>query len=205
MITNSAGIDAHRHAGWRAERRGAMLLEVVVAIAVFVAASLAVLAAVQRAAAAAVLARDQIHAVDLARSAIAKIESGIARAEALNGPVPAWGEGAIGEGNSSASGIGPGAGTGFRDVPKRASGWELEIRTEPTSFEGLTAVTVEARRRRVEGSDSVSASFRLTQFVRMVRSGGSAPEGASGSASHGVQRTPRGPDRGATRPRSEAL
>jgi len=149
-------------------RRGALLLEVVVAFAIFVVAALAVLSSVQRATAAALLARDQSHAMDLARSALAKIESGIARPETLNGPVPPWGQGDSGEVVNGDSGERFNPSVSVRDAPARASGWELEISTRATAYEGLTAVTVVARRRRGDSTDAVSASYALTQFVRLT-------------------------------------
>lgn len=192
MTTRSKGEEFSAHesrVGAGAVRRGAMLLEVVVALAVFVVAALAVLGAVQRATSAAVLARDQSRAVDLARSAIAKIESGIARAESLNGPVPAWGDGAAGENASGAPLDGVEISGAFRDTPAKPSGWELEIRTQPTSYDGLTAVTVVARRRRGTAGDVVSASFTLTQFMRLGARGGDASAGDAESDS----RVSRGP------------
>ncbi len=159
--------------------RGAMLLEVVVALAIFVVAALAVLTAVQRAAAAVVLARDQTHAMDLAASAMAKIEAGIARPETLNGPVPAWDERELGEGSAIDAGEGLGPSDFSREPPARVSGWELEVRTRGSSFDGLAAVTIVARRRRGGGSESVSASFSVTQFVRLSSRAADGPIGGS--------------------------
>lgn len=161
-------------------RGGAMLLEVVVSFAIFVVAALAVLSSVQRATSAAVLARDQSHAMDLARSAIAKIESGIARPETLNGPVPPWDRSDAGESTSGESGDPVGLSASSQVSPVRPTGWELEILTRPTVYDGLTAVTVVARRRRGESGGALSASFSLTQFVRLSSQTGAAPAAGGG-------------------------
>jgi len=160
-----------------ARRLGVMLLEVVVALAIFVVAALAVLSAVQRATAAAVLARDQSYAMDLAQSAIAKIEAGIARAETLNGPVPAWDEREASEAAAVDTGEGFSPSAQFNDKPAPVSGWELEIRTRATSYDGLTAVTVVARRLRGSATSAVSASYSLTQFVRLGARGSEVARG----------------------------
>lgn len=150
-------------------RRAGILLEVMVALAIFVAAAIAVLAMVDRSAASLAEARRQRAAVDLARSAMSKLEAGLATPETLNGPVPAWSEE-----NSETIG----------DAPAAPSGWELRISTEPTSFAGLTLVTVEAVRASQAG-DRVLTSFTLRQFVRLA---GSGPVAVSAEADSGGTR-----------------
>lgn len=146
--------------------RGALLLEIMVALAVFVAGGLAVMAMVNRAAASMSLARDYRAAADLARSAMAKIEAGIATPQTLHGPVPAWNPE-----EDAGQDAGDGMGSGFADSPPAPSGWELEIATEPSAFDGLTMVTVRAVRRAGEGSERTRASYTLRQLVRLSLQG----------------------------------
>lgn len=129
-------------------RRGSMLLEVMLALALFIGAAAAVLSIVGQAVGSLKATRERQHAVDLARSAMAELEAGIRSAETLSGPVMRWqedGEEAGGEG--------------------RESGWELNVETQPTSFDGLSLVTVKAFR---TGSDpDGSGAFALRQLVRL--------------------------------------
>lgn len=142
---------------------GGVLLEVVVALAIFIGAALAVMACVDRAADSLERTRGMQRAADLARTAMAQLEAGLVMPTTLNGPVPAldgldrsglpYSGGASGEGES---------------------GWELEISTEPSDFGSLTKVMVTAVRRRAE-SGTVMHSYTLTQLVRLSdRAGESA-------------------------------
>ena len=134
-------------------RRGALLLEVMLALALFVIGGLAVLAIVDRAIGAERRMRDAEHGAMLARSAMARIEAGLAGPQSLNGPVrEADGEGAEGSAGPTAD-----------------RGWELEISTEPSSVRGLTLVRVTALRRPVGNDAAVVASYTLSQFVRLSR------------------------------------
>jgi type II secretory pathway pseudopilin PulG len=135
------------------------LLECVVALAIFVGAGLAVLVMVERAVAGATLARDRERAADLARSAMAKLEAGLESPETLAGPVPAWqdDEAAV-SGSSGAPTL-----------------WTLEVRTQPSAFQGLTLVTVKAARLASAESSTETASFTLTQLVRLGRAAEGAP------------------------------
>lgn len=143
--------------------RGGVLLEVVVAIAIFVGAALAVMACVDRAAGALERTRGLQRAADLARSAMSQLEAGLASVVTLNGPVPVL-EGTDGPGVPYSGGA---AGDG-------ESGWELEVQTEPSEFGSLTKVTITAVRRRQE-SGAVVYSYTLTQLVRLgERAGESA-------------------------------
>lgn len=131
-------------------RRGALLLEVVLALAIFVGAGLAVLGAVERAVGSAEYVRDLHVAADLARSAISGIEVGLEDPIAMNGPVRSWEEGE-----------GTGAG----------NGWELRVEVSPAPFDGLTLVAVTAQRE--GGVRPVSCTLR--QLVRLPRSAGGEP------------------------------
>ena len=132
---------------------GAVLLEVVIALFIFVAGGLTVLAVMDRSAGAMVRVREMETAADLARSAMPRLEMGEASAESLDGPVPEWRDEADGT---------------FDDELPPPSLWNLEVRTEPSEFNGLTRVTVRAFRLESAGSDRESVSFSLTQLVRLA-------------------------------------
>lgn len=132
-------------------RRGALLLEAMLALAVFAMAGLAILGAMNRSSSALEAVGDARKAADLAASAMAEIEAGISRPETLHGQVPAWEP----------------EGEGFADAPPAPSLWELEIETEASGFPGLTKVSVRALKRAAPGSDTVVASYALTQLVRL--------------------------------------
>lgn len=118
-------------------RRGALLLEALVALAIFVAAGLAILSVMRQGSSDARAWRERMHALDLARSALSQIEAGIATSEQLNGPVPAW------EDEEETTGA------AFEDFAPAPSGWRLEVRTEPGGVGGATLVTVRAYRDRL--------------------------------------------------------
>lgn len=134
-------------------RRGGLLLEVMVALAIFIAAALTILGAVGDASESLESSRLKQRATDLARSAIAKIEAGIETAETLNGPVPEWRD----EEASSAA---------FEDELPPPSGWELAVVTTPFGAGDLTMVEVTAVKR-LEGSGRTVASATLRQLVRL--------------------------------------
>lgn len=126
-------------------RRGGMLLEVIVSLAIFVIAGGAILNLVTQTMTGLERSRAQARAADLARSAMAKIEAGIETAQTLNGPVERSAEGA-----AAVSG----------------EGWELEIDAEPSQFRGLTRVSVSAVKRVGEAA-RVEAEYSLVQLVRL--------------------------------------
>ena len=141
-------------------RRAGVLLEVMLALALLVAAGIVILSTLDRSAAGLKAARDQLYAADLARSAMAKIEAGIENAQSLNGPVPAWSEPTDTLGSNDTAGE-------FEDDLPPPSGWELDIKTEPSVHEGLTLVTVNAVRRSPGPGQREVASYTLCQLVRL--------------------------------------
>jgi hypothetical protein len=135
-----------------------MLLEVMLALALVVVVGLLVLGAVSRSTDALRAARERQVAVDLARSAMAKLEAGIESSTTLNGPVKAWAEG-----------------MNLAEVSEEGdeTGWELIVETEPTTFDGLTYVTITARRERynvasVDTGAGAGESYTLRQLVRIA-------------------------------------
>jgi hypothetical protein len=123
-----------------------MVLECMLALAVFVAGALVILSAMNGSAGALARAGMTARAADLARSAMSRIEAGQSRPESMSGPV-------LGENGEP---LGPEA-------------WELEVRTEPAGPAGLTRVTVRAVLRPEVGSERALASFELVQAMRLSR------------------------------------
>ncbi len=115
---------------------------------------LAVLSAVSQATGSLGSAREKQVAVDLARSAMAKLEAGIETTSTLSGPVKAWSED-----------------INLAEVSDEGddTGWELVVEAEPASFDGLTYVSVTARRAVALGAEAaVASSFTLRQLVRLA-------------------------------------
>jgi type II secretory pathway pseudopilin PulG len=161
-------------------RRGALLLETMVALTLFVGAALAILTMLDRSAEARARVRDARQAMDLASSALARIEAGLDTPESLDGPVRAWSDH---EGD-------PAVVHGAGDGP-----WELDIRTEPSAFEGLVKVTAEAIKKSVprggaSDSDRVVASASLSQLVRLAAA--SAPKTLEDELTERARRSIRG-------------
>jgi hypothetical protein len=105
---------------------------------------MAVLAMVDHAVDSVAITRDAEQAADVARTAMARIEAGLATPETLNGPLKSWEEGAP------------------------SGSWSLEVQTEPSQFEGLTKVSVRAFKQAAAGSDQELASYTLHQLVRLT-------------------------------------
>lgn len=134
-------------------RRGAILLEMLLAVAIFAMAGLAIYGALDRAVDGSMSTRERLRGADLAWSAIALMEAGVARPEALEGPItersPLW------------TGPDPGAGVG---EPADDRGWSLRIETEPGRFRGTTVVAVTAVRR---DGERESDWYTARQLVRL--------------------------------------
>ena len=133
-------------------RRGALLLEVLLSLALFVMASLAILGIVRDAVGRLDDTRARLEAADLAHTAIAAIEAGLFEPTALNGPVPQGG--LLAEDDQDSGGVAA--------APNPDDLWSLEIETEPSAFPGLAFVRVTAYR---GDFDDPSASFSLRQLV----------------------------------------
>ena len=134
-------------------RRAGLLLEVLLALTIFIGAALTILAAVGSASDSLDASRLRQRAMDLARSAIAKIEAGIETAQTLNGPVPEWRD----EEAASEAAV---------DELPAPSGWELSIVTTPFGSGELTMIEVTASRT-TERSGAILASATLRQLVRL--------------------------------------
>lgn len=172
-------------------QRGVLLLEVLLALAIFVMAGGAILMLVDRAMRGLEHTRAAAQAADLARSTMARIEAGLGTPVTLNGPVRAWPESDDGrreedltDGSLGSGGIAP-----------EETGWEVEIETDPSSFPGLTTVSVRAIKRSPPGSATVAAEYTLRQLVRL----GGKGEDAAGSRDALADEAQRGLREGSAR------
>ncbi len=198
-------VQCTRGRGWTPVRgsgfpRGALLLEAILAVSIFVMAGLAISGAVSGSVDSLARSRDDLRAADLARSVMAKLEAGAANLRDLSGPVPLWEDDEAAREGDSTEFEG-----GFADAPARPSLWEVEIETEPSEFAGLTRVSVRAFRWGAEGPGSdVAVEYRLHQLVRLSETGedrAGAEDALSEAARRGEERARRfGPDEPRPRP-----
>jgi Tfp pilus assembly protein PilV len=148
------------------KRRGALLLEALLSLALFSMTALAVLSIVRQSIGRLEDAELRLEAADLARSAMSVIEAGLVEPAAIAGPVPEGG--LLAEADADSGGV---------DMnPDIDSEWLLDIETEPSAFDGLTEVAVTARRVSLTGVERTEASFTLRQLVRLDATDG--PGGA---------------------------
>lgn len=125
----------------RHQQRGALLLEMIFALAIFIAAATTVLL-IQRSGVAAVRhAINTQRAIDHAASAIAQIEAGLASAQQLTGPIPRYSAGT----SESA----------FANAPPEPTNWSLEIESERSDITGLLILTVTARFDTLAGAGNI--------------------------------------------------
>ncbi|MBT8485704.1 MAG: hypothetical protein HKO59_10725 [Phycisphaerales bacterium] len=108
-------------------RRGGILLEVLLALGIFVTTGIFALGASRTALGAMTRARDEALAEDIARSKLAELEAGLVSVAELR-------EGAIDR-------------VGSIDVmdTRLAEQWEIDLQTERTAHRGLTLVTITVR------------------------------------------------------------
>lgn len=144
--------------------RGALLLEVMLALTLFVLAAIAILALMSQAWSTFERSRREAVLTDLARTALAQIEAGIAEPETLSGPVAAWPWPVSDEPPSGAS-------------KGRDSRWELRISTKPTETIGITLIEVQAVHLDAEGEPDSSVTLR--QAVARRNPGGTGEIGSS--------------------------
>jgi hypothetical protein len=125
--------------------RGIVLLETVLAVALFVMAGTAILVLENGSVSEVAHTRELEQARDLACSAVARLECGLDTARTLSGPVKAE--------------------KGIATPPGQ---WDLKVESEPSQFAGLTKVSVTARKM-AGGKDSEAsvASYTLRQLVRI--------------------------------------
>lgn len=131
-------------------RRGALLLEVLLSLSLFVMASIAILSVIGDALSRLEQTRERLEASDLAHSAMAALDSGLYEVSALNGPVP---EGGLFADDDLDSG-------GVSRAPEGGDIWALDIESEPSEFDGLSLVTVSVLREPgIDGGGALNNGF----------------------------------------------
>ena len=153
----------HARLGRTRGRSGLLLLELVIALAVFVAIGTVIFATVRQALLSIESTRDLLRADDFASSVLALLESSIETAESMNGPLPEWSD-AEGYFGGAVTG---GAAMGFASALEE---WEVEIDTAPAGVAGFTSVTVTVRRADREGIVAIRES--LLEFETGAARGG---------------------------------
>ncbi len=125
-------------------RRGALLLELLLSVAIFTMCALVILSVATDVLRSVEGARRRQEAVDVARTALASLEAGLATVQNVDDFVDEQrGEEAL------------------DDEPQR---WQIDIETEPSQFPGLTVVTVIVRDLR--GADPLASTTRLENANR---------------------------------------
>ncbi len=127
-------------------RRGAFLLEVIVALAVFVGTGLAILAAVRQSQGNLIHSLESSRATDLAASAAAEIATGIDSIDNLDGPVESAADNPL-------------ALAATANDPTATAAWTLEITVEPSEFQNLDILVVTATR---------DAAFPISHTIRRL-------------------------------------
>jgi hypothetical protein len=150
--------------------RGVVLLEALLAIALFVGAAAFTLAATRNAIQAVDRNRRTLEAVDIARSRLAELEAGLITLEDLRG------------------GSDDGVGSAGRSAPPRdasePSSWQVSIKTLRSEFTGLTLVELTIAEADDQPLDDFRApvSYTLRQLVALGPVPESRETGGSGSA-----------------------
>ncbi|MBX3366865.1 MAG: hypothetical protein KF912_06070 [Phycisphaeraceae bacterium] len=143
-------------------RRGAILLELLLAVVLFAMAGLAIHGALDHALDRSTLTAERLRAADLAWSAISLIESGVVQPESIDGPIE----------ESSPLWMGPPPGAGVNDPQLGPwSGWGIRVETEPTQFRSHMLVSIGVVR-------SVGTEERLIYTARQIVRIGNAPAAA---------------------------
>lgn len=132
-------------------RRAALLLELLISLVILVGAGLAVMGMLSQGVRAAKEATNHLKAMDLAMSALAKIEAGIETPERLDGPVSVWVDEQAG------------SGAAFADSAPPPTDWRLEIETNRAGHADLTIVSVRAIHDRPGG-----VRFTAAQLLRLT-------------------------------------
>lgn len=142
-------------------RRAGILLEVMLSLAIFVAAALTITTTLTQAVGGVEQARHLTRAADIARSAMAELEAGLKSPLTVAGPVPVWTDE---PGASDEESLVPHATVGGGPQSSRGedTSWEIEIETERSSFTGLTLVTL-----RVLDAEGRGRPYTLRQLVRL--------------------------------------
>lgn len=144
----------------RRHLRGALLLEVMLALALLVTASSLVVGVIRDSSDRIERAIDMGVAADLAHTAIAQIETNLATPETLTGPTPNWTladefDAATGPARSSDD-------IAIESSSPVNSEWAYQIETQTTPFDGLTLISVSVLR-----DEAARATYTLHQLTRL--------------------------------------
>jgi hypothetical protein len=145
-------------------RRGAILLEAILSVALFTMGALAILSQMSQGARALEATQRARQAADLAATAMARIEARLVAPEALTGPAERWDRE---QQESLEESLNAAAPLGFDDFGAENSGWQLAVETEPAPFDGLTLVLVTATFQDPAPAAAPGASYTLRQLVRL--------------------------------------
>lgn len=143
--------------------RGLLLLELVIALAIFVTVGTLILSSIRQALLSTQHARDLVRAEDFAASVLALIETDLDTPENLSGPLPEWDakEGYFSDVMGGASAFG---------FASAAENWIIDIETSPGSIPGFTSVIVTVS---LEERPSVLATREsLVPLAAVTRTGG---------------------------------
>lgn len=138
-------------------RRGSILLEIMVAIGIFVGVGMTILAVMGQGESALRLTRERQIEMDLARSAIAAVEAGLATPQNIASLV------------RSPAGSAPWLSLDAEDADSGTDdgSYELVANVEPTAEQGLSLLTVRVGAKRRGGAESSDAT-QMRQLVRLV-------------------------------------
>lgn len=144
-------------------RRAALLLELLIALAIFVAASALVLSSMRTVSTRLLVSRDQQQAVDLALSKLAELEAGLITVETLDG---AEFETALAGSEDDAS--------NFDESDLGPKHWRIEVSSETSRFTDLSIVTLRVFNQRPIGGDGSGDEVEACVLRQLVRLGGGA-------------------------------
>ncbi len=137
-------------------RGGALLIELLVALALFVVGGLIILGSLRQGVGNAVRALDADRAADIAASAFAEVAAGLSTAERIDGVVERWQD--------------PAAEGGFEDLPPDPLPWIIEASTDRSTFGDLTLLTVVVRSAGEAGvPDEGGVTHTLRGLVHVAR------------------------------------
>ncbi len=138
-------------------KRGSVLIEVLVAVAILVGSGTAIMAAADRGERLLRTSRDTAHAADLARSLLSAIEAGLVTPQ--NAPQT------VRSNSSGAAWLALDADNNFPEVASDTGHLRAEVDTEPTAYPGLARLTVRVSRSNTD--TETSPLFTLSQLVRL--------------------------------------
>ncbi len=171
-------------------RRGSVLLEVLVAIAILVGSGTAIMAAADRGERLLRTSRDHAQAADLARSVLSAMEAGLVTPQ--NAPA------AVRSGPAGAAWLSLDPDAGLPETPSGEGRWRVEVESEPTEWAGLARVSVRVFDGRAASRDGAAERpvYTVAQLVRLTPAG---EDTAGDAAVKGPQTRPKAPPAG--RPR----